>query len=68
MKHTELKQLIKEEIRSAINENGGWDYDLMEQIVEDVEQLDSEIGKYDDDYVLRMINSIIDQLNKLKNK
>jgi hypothetical protein len=68
MKHTELKQLIKEEIRSAINENGGWDYDLMEQIVEDVEQLDSEIGRYDDDYVLRMINSIIDQLNKLKNK
>jgi len=68
MKHTQLKQLIKEEIRSAINENGGWDYDLMEQIVEDVEQLDSEIGKYDDDYVLRMINSIIDQLNKLKNK
>ena len=68
MKHSQLKQLIKEEIRSAINENGGWDYDLMEQIVEDVEQLDSEIGKYDDDYVLRMINSIIDQLNKLKNK
>lgn len=68
MKHTELKKLIKEEIRSAINENGGWDYDLMEQIVEDVEQLDSEIGRYDDDYVLRMINSIIDQLNKLKNK
>ena len=68
MKHSELKQLIKEEIRSAINENGGWDYDLMEQIVEDVEQLDSEIGRYDDDYVLRMINSIIDQLNKLKNK
>jgi hypothetical protein len=68
MKHTQLKQLIKEEIRSAINENGGGDYDLMEQIVEDVEKLDSEIGKYDDDYVLRMINSIIDQLNKLKNK
>jgi len=68
MKHTQLKQLIKEEIHSVLNENGGWDYDLMEQIVEDVEQLDSEIGKYDDDYVLRMINSIIDQLNKLKNK
>ena len=68
MKHSQLKQLIKEEIRSAINENGGWDYDLMEQIVDNVEQLDSEIGKYDDDYVLRMINSIIDQLNKLKNK
>tara|TARA_R100001509_G_C4788613_1_gene188968 strand:+ start:384 stop:590 length:207 start_codon:yes stop_codon:yes gene_type:complete len=68
MKHSQLKQLIKEEIRSAINENGGWDYDLMEQIVEDVEQLDSEIGKYDDDYILYTINSIIDQLNKLKNK
>jgi len=68
MKHTQLKQLIKEEIHSVLNENGSWDYDLMEQIVEDVEQLDSEIGKYDDDYVLRMINSIIDQLNKLKNK
>ena len=68
MKHSHLKQLIKEEIRSAINENGGWDYDLMEQIVEDVEQLDSEIGKYDDNHILNAINSIIDQLNKLKNK
>jgi len=53
---------------SAINENGGWDYDLMEQIVDNVEQLDSEIGKYDDNHILNAINSIIDQLNKLKNK
>tara|TARA_R110000851_G_scaffold90750_1_gene198301 strand:- start:277 stop:483 length:207 start_codon:yes stop_codon:yes gene_type:complete len=68
MKHSQLKQLIKEEIRSTINENGGWDYDLMEQIVEDVEQLDSEIGKYDDNHILNEIDSIIDQLKKLKLK
>ena len=68
MKHSQLKQLIKEEIRSTINENGGWDYDLMEQIVEDVEQLDSEIGKYDDNHILNEIDNIIDQLKKLKLK
>ena len=40
----------------------------MEQIVEDVEQLDSEIGKYDDNHILNEIDSIIDQLKKLKLK
>jgi hypothetical protein len=73
MKKSELRNIIKEEIskelkEGALMDQGGWDYNLMDQIVEDVEQLDSEIGKYDDNHILNAIDSIINQLNKLKNK
>jgi len=62
MKKSRLQELAN------INENAGWDYDLMEQIVDDVEQLDMELGKYDDNHISSAIDNIIDQLDELKKK
>lgn len=73
MKKSELKQLIKEEISNVLNEGalteqGGWNYNLLDQIEDKVEELNSIIGKYDNEEVINLINKIIRDLEKLKIK
>ena len=73
MKKSELRNIIKEEIskelkEGALMEQGGWDYDLMDQIEDKVEELNSIIGKYDNWQIINIIDGIIRDLEQLKNK
>ena len=73
MKKSELRNIIKEEIskelkEGALMEQDGWDYDLMDQIEDKVEELSSIIGKYDNEEIINLINEIIRDLEQLRNK
>lgn len=52
----------------ALMDQGGWDYNLMDQIEDKVEELNSIIGKYDNEEIINLINEIIRDLEQLKNK
>ena len=73
MKKSQLRKLIKEEIskelkEGALMDQGGWDYNLMDQIEDKVEELNSIIGKYDNEEIINLINEIIRDLEQLKNE
>tara|TARA_R110000823_G_scaffold260293_1_gene381185 strand:+ start:358 stop:585 length:228 start_codon:yes stop_codon:yes gene_type:complete len=74
MKKSELRKLIKEEIskelkEGALMDQGGWDYNLMDQIEDKVEELNSIIGgPYDNEEIINLINEIIRDLEQLKNE
>ena len=66
-------KIIKEEIskelkEGALMDQGGWDYNLMDQIEDKVEELNSIIGKYDNEEIINLINEIIRDLEQLKNE
>jgi len=73
MEKSQLRKIIKEEISNVLNEGalmeqGGWNYNLLDQIEDKVEELNSIIGKYDNEEIINLINKIIRDLEKLKRK
>tara|TARA_R110000824_G_C15206162_1_gene676186 strand:- start:1027 stop:1251 length:225 start_codon:yes stop_codon:yes gene_type:complete len=73
MEKSQLRKIIKEEISNVLNEGalmeqGGWNYNLLDQIEDKVEELNSIIGKYDNEEIINLINKIIRDLEKLKMK
>jgi hypothetical protein len=73
----EISNLLNE---GALMEQGGsiprvradhpfsWNYNLLDQIEDKVEELNSIIGKYDNEEIINLINKIIRDLEKLKMK
>ena len=73
MEKSQLRKIIKEEISNVLNEGalmeqGGWNYNLLDQIEDKVEELNSIIGKYDNEEIINLINKIIRDLEELKMK